>query len=253
MDDSFSGKVALVTGAGSGIGRATAMALAGRGARVVVADAVVSGGEETVRLIGEGGRAIFVRADVSRSQDVEDLIGQTVRAYGRLDLAANVAGVHNPVLLPLAEDNEEEFDRTIGINLKGVWLCLKFEIIQMLRTGGGSIVNVASTAGLNGAKGMAIYSASKHGVIGLTRTAALDYGRAGIRVNAVCPGPTWTPMMDRLVSERPNIAAKMAAANPSGRIGTAEEVADVIVWLCSSTASFVNGQAIPVDGGGSAS
>jgi NAD(P)-dependent dehydrogenase (short-subunit alcohol dehydrogenase family) len=248
MSGAMAGRVALVTGGSSGIGRATALAFAREGARVVVAaDRNVEGGEETARLIVEGGgAATFVRADVSRAGDVEALVARAVDLYGRLDYAHNNAGVGQGGTATTAECSEEAWDRVLGINLKGVWLCLKYEIRQMLRQGGGAIVNTASAAGLIAQEGMPAYVASKHGVVGLTRAAALEYGRIGIRVNAVCPGYVQTPLAARRLAQA---GAAIAAQHAMGRIGTPEEVAAAVVWLCSDAAGFVTGLAMPVDGG----
>jgi NAD(P)-dependent dehydrogenase (short-subunit alcohol dehydrogenase family) len=249
MAGQFVGKVALVTGAGSGIGRASASVFAREGAKVVVADVVVEGGEETVSLIKRaGGEAMFVRADVSKAAEVEALVNTTVAAYGRLDCAHNNAGIAGKALT-IADDTEENWDRIIAINLKGVWLCMKYEIPQMLKQGGGAIVNTSSAAGLVGTRGGAAYVASKHGVIGLTRTAALEYAKAGVRVNAICPGAIDTPMMGRITGHRPQRVERMAAAEPVGRMGRPEEIAEAVVWLCSPAASFVTGHAMAVDGG----
>ncbi|GIX49235.1 MAG: short chain dehydrogenase [Candidatus Tectimicrobiota bacterium] len=250
MAGCLAGKVVLVTGAASGIGRATALACAREGARVVVADTAAAGGEETVARIRQaGGEARFVRADVTRAAEVEALVAEAVAAYGRLDCAHNNAGIEGP-LAPTAEYPEEAWDRVLAVNLKGVWLCMKYEIAQMLRQGGGAIVNTASLAGLVGARRLAAYVASKHGVVGLTRAAALEYAKAGIRVNAVCPGIIRTAMVQRMFLERnPQAEERLAASEPMGRLGTPEEVAEAVVWLCSDAASFVTGHALSVDGG----
>ncbi len=243
------GKVALVSGAGSGIGRATALAFAREGAKVVVADVMVEGGEETVNLVKQaGGEAIFVKADVSKATEVEALVARAVQTYGRLDCAHNNAGIEGPGATTV-DYGEDQWDRVIAINLKGVWLCMKYEIPQMLKTGGGAIVNTASTAGLVGYPRGSAYVASKHGVVGLSKTAALEYAKSNIRVNAVCPGAIDTPMMGRITDHRPTRAARMAAAEPVGRMGVPGEIAEAVVWLCSDSASFVTGHAMAVDGG----
>lgn len=244
------GKVALVTGAGSGIGRATALIFAREGAKVVVSDVVVDGGEETVRLVKQaGGDAIFVKADVAQASDVEALVNKAVQTYGRLDCAHNNAGVPGPNKM-IVDIPEEKWDRVIAINLTGVWHCLKYEIAQMLKQGGGAIVNTSSDAGLVGVKRGGAYVASKHGVIGLMKTAALEYAKSGIRVNAVCPGPIDTPMLRGPGGERVDrFIGRMVAAQPGGRLGKPEEIAEAAVWLCSDAASFVTGHALSVDGG----
>lgn len=245
----FNGQVALVTGAGSGIGRATAIAFAREGAKVVVADVSVGGGDETVRLIkGAGGEAVFVRTEVSRAVEVEALIQQAVETFGRLDCAFNNAGIEGTAA-QTAKSTEENWDRTIAVNLKGVWLCMRYEIPQMLRQGGGAIVNASSAAGLVGFHGLPAYTASKHGVAGLTKVAALEYSRRGVRVNAVCPGVINTPMLDRLSGDRPDAAERLVAGEPIGRMGEPEEVAVAVLWLCSKAASFVTGHLLSVDGG----
>src|SRR3989449_7041381 len=243
------GKIALVTGGGSGIGQATALVFAREGAKVVVADVVVEGGEETVRMIkADGGESLFVKADVSKSPDVEAMVRQAVGTYGRLDCAFNNAGIGGKFALT-ADDTEDNWDRVISINLTGVWLCMKYEIPQMLKQGGGAIVNTASDAGLLGVPQMPAYVASKHGVVGLTKTAALEYAKSGIRVNAVCPGVIKTPMVERITGQRAGRAERMAAVEPVGRMGKPEEIAEAVVWLCSDAASFVTGLPMPVDGG----
>jgi NAD(P)-dependent dehydrogenase (short-subunit alcohol dehydrogenase family) len=243
------GKIALVTGGGSGIGRATALAFAREGAKVVVADIIVAGGEETVQMIkAAGGEATFVKADMAKAAEVEAMVQKAVATYGRLDCAHNNAGIEGATG-KTADYREEDWDRVIRINLTGVWLCMKYEIPQMLKQGSGAIVNTASDAGLLGVPQMPAYVASKHGVVGLTKTAALEYAKAGIRVNAVCPGVIKTPMVERITSQRPGRAERMAAAEPVGRMGRPEEIAEAVVWLCSDAASFVTGLPMSVDGG----
>ncbi len=242
-------KVALVTGSGSGIGRASALTFAREGAQVVVSDVAVEGGEETVQLIkNAGGEAMFIKADVSQAAQVEALIAKAVEAYGRLDCAHNNAGIEGNSA-KVADYDEADWNRVIAINLTGVWLCMKYEIPQMLQQGGGAIVNTSSVAGLLGFRTGSAYVASKHGVLGLTKTAALEYAKSGIRVNAVCPGAIDTPMMGRITDHRPHRAAKMAAGEPVGRMGTPQEIAEAVVWLCSDAASFVTGHPMAVDGG----
>jgi NAD(P)-dependent dehydrogenase (short-subunit alcohol dehydrogenase family) len=249
MSESFAGKVALVTGGGGGIGRATAEAFAREGARVVVADRDESSGAETVRRIQEaGGEARFVPVDVTAPAAVDALIAATVAAYGRLDFAHNNAGILGPDVRT-ADYPEDTWRQVLDINLTGVWLCMRAEIRQMLTQGGGVIVNTASNAGLAGFAGHAAYSASKHGVIGLTKSAAREYARKGIRVNAVCPGFTQTPMLDRSAVDNPERVARLTAAVPMNRLGTPEEVAGAVVWLCSTSAGYVTGTSIVLDGG----
>ena len=243
------GKVALITGAGSGIGRASALTFAREGAKVIVADIVVEGGEETVQLVqNAGGEASFIKVDVSKAADVEAMINKVVETYGRIDCAHNNAGIEGQ-LAPTDEYSEEMFNRVLAINLAGVWLCMKYEIPHMLKQASGAIVNTASGAGLVGVAGMSAYVASKHGVVGLTKTAALEYAKSGIRVNAVCPGLIQTPMVERLTNAQPQLAEALVAAEPIGRTGRPEEIAESVVWLCSDAASFVTGHAMSVDGG----
>jgi NAD(P)-dependent dehydrogenase (short-subunit alcohol dehydrogenase family) len=252
MADTLEGKVAIVTGAASGIGRSAALAFAAAGARVVAADVDVAGGAATVGAIVEaGGAATFVRTDVSVAADVAALVERAVVAYGRLDCAFNNAGI-NLENAPAADLDEQLWDRTIAVNLKGVWLCMKYEIPAMLASGGGAIVNAASVVGLTGRRDTPAYVASKHGIVGLTKAAALDYGRRGIRVNAVCPGTIRTAMYVQRLGDDPAIDARLAAETPIGRIGTAEDVAAAVVWLCSDAAAFVTGHSLVVDGGDTA-
>jgi len=243
-----SGKIALITGAGAGIGRATALKFANEGAKVVTSDINVKGGEETVEMIKKaGGDAIFVKSDISQSADVKALVAETVKTFGRLDCACNIAGILGKTA-PFTEQTEEDFDRVIAVNLRGTFMCLQAEIDQMLKNDGGTIVNVASIAGLVGSAGIAPYVASKHAVTGLTKNAALEYAQQGIRVNAVCPGGIETDMVQSFLSEE-FTTEMLGAMHPIGRIGQPEEVAELMVWLCSDRASFVTGSVIPVDGG----
>jgi NAD(P)-dependent dehydrogenase (short-subunit alcohol dehydrogenase family) len=242
----FSGKVAIVTGAAGGIGRASALGFARSGASVVVADVDATGGEETVGLAeAAGGRAIFVRTDVSSPESVDEMMARTITEFGRLDFAHNNAGVagelHDVGDLPI-----EEWDRVTGVMYRGVYLCMHAQLPHLLADG-GAIVNTASGAGLVAYPGQAPYVSSKHGVIGLTKTAALEYGRRGVRVNAVCPGTVLTPMVQAVIDQ--GLEQHLVALHPIGRIGTADEVANAVLWLCSDDASFVIGVALPVDGG----
>jgi len=249
MQGMFDGKVALVTGAGSGIGRAAAIAFAREGASVVVADVNPVQARETVQLIkDEGGEAICVRADVTMWSDVEDMVTTTVDRYGRLDYAFNNAGIAGESAMT-ADYTEAGWDRVISVNLKGVWLCMKAEIPRMLENGGGAIVNCSSILGTVGFERAPAYVASKHAVIGLTRTAALEYARQGIRINAVCPGFIHTPLIDSGAPEAQAMLNRLAEMEGIGRIGTPEEVADAVTWLCSDRSSFVTGHPLLVDGG----
>ena len=251
MAGQLDGKVALVTGGSSGIGRATALAFAREGAKVVIADVNVEGGEETVRMIAEaGGEATFVETDVSKAAEVEHMVSRAVEVYGRLDCAFNNAGIEGTTLVPTADYTIAAWDQVIAVNLTGVWLCMKYEIPQMLKLGGGAIVNTSSVCGLVGCwiAGSA-YTASKHGVVGLTRTAALEYAEQGIRVNVVCPGVIRTQIIERMVEDDPELEAELAALQPIGRMGAADEIAEAVVWLCSDAAGFVTGHAMAVDGG----
>jgi NAD(P)-dependent dehydrogenase (short-subunit alcohol dehydrogenase family) len=248
MPRQLDGKVALVTGGASGIGRATALTFAREGAKLVIADTNEEGGHQTVHMITEqGGEAIFVRTDVSQAVEVQALISQAVATYGRLDCAHNNAGISGGGRALTAEYAEDTWHQVIAVNLTGVWLCMKYEIPQMLHQGGGAIVNTASAAGLVGSRGISAYVASKHGVVGLTKTAALEYAPQGIRVNCVCPGVIQTPMTERAL--RDPVMQAQITARPIGRVGAPEEVAEAVVWLCSDAASFVTGHAMSIDGG----
>ena len=241
-------KIALITGAAAGIGRATALKFASEGAKVVASDVNVNGGEETVDLIKKaGGEAIFVKSDISQSADVKAMVAKTVETYGRLDCACNIAGILGKSA-PLIEQTEEDFDRVIAVNQRGTFLCLQAEIEQMLKNGGGTIANVASIAGLVGSAGISPYVSSKHAVTGLTKNAALEYAQQGIRVNAVCPGGVDTDMVRDFLSEEFTMEM-MGAMHPIGRMGQPEEIAELMVWLCSDRSSFMTGSIIPIDGG----
>ena len=249
QNGSFAGKVAFVTGAANGIGRAAALAFAREGASVVVADVSEQGNQETARMIEEaGGRALAIKCDVTRAQDVKAALDKTIETFGRLDAAFNNAGVEQ-AKAALADITEEEWDRIVAINLRGVFLCMKYEIPLMLKHGGGAIVNTSSGAGVKGFADGAAYVATKHGVVGLSKAAALDYAQSNIRVNTVCPGIIDTPMMGRVSGGTPEGREGVIAQEPVGRMGKPEEIAATVVWLCSEAASFVLGHAMVVDGG----
>ena len=250
MSRKLEGKVIIITGGSTGIGRAAALRCAADGAAVVVADVNTAAGQTTATEIEQaGGRAAFIATDVVDSAQVRQLVADTVRRYGKLDGAFNNAGIEGG-FSNTVKMTEEAFDRTIAVNLKGVWLCLKYQIEQFLAQGtGGAIVNTASVAGLVGTRGGIAYCASKHGVVGMTKCAALDFARKKIRVNAVCPGIIQTPMLERMASERDLDLGSYAAQEPVGRLGEPREIGDAVAWLLSDEASFVTGLAMPVDGG----
>jgi NAD(P)-dependent dehydrogenase (short-subunit alcohol dehydrogenase family) len=243
------GKAALVTGGGSGLGRASAIALARAGATVTVADVNEDGGKETTALVYEqaGGDAEFVRADVTRPDDVAAMVDQAVARWGHLDCALNNAGMTG-ASAPTADYELDDWNRALALNLTGVFLCLKYELPAMLERG-GSIVNMASGAGLVGFPGLPAYVASKHGVVGLTKAAALEYASHGVRINAICPGSTRTPMLEGFMGGDEQVERTMTRAVPLGRLGVPSEIAEAVVWLCSDAASFVVGHALAVDGG----
>lgn len=247
--NTFNGKVAFVTGAATGIGRATALDFARKGANVVVADVNGDEAKRTVDLIKkEKGQAVFFYTDVSDEQNVESSIAETVKVFGRLDFACNNAGIEG-VSAPVADMKTSDWQRVINVNLTGIFLCMKYEIPEMLRAGGGAIVNMASILGRVGFANAAAYTSAKHGVLGLTKVAALEYASQGIRINAVCPAFIETPMLERAgITSDPTVKKAMEALHPIGRLGRADEVAKVVTWLCSPEASFVAGESILVDG-----
>lgn len=250
MNISFEGKVALVTGAASGIGLATAKAFAESGASVALADfnegAARAAADE---LTAQGHKAIAIRCDVADDAEVEAMVAKTVETFGRLDAAYNNAGVQNE-LAETADTTRQDYDRVMGVNLRGEWACMKFELQQMRKQGSGAIVNCSSLGGLIGGAERGIYHAAKHGILGFTKSAALEYGARGIRINAICPGLIWTPMADQMVEAGQGDALKgMEKMIPMGRVGRPEEIASAVLWLCSDAASYVTGQSISVDGG----
>lgn len=247
METIFKNKVIIVTGGSFGIGKATAIAFAKQGAKIVIADWAEN--PETIAFIKDlGNDVIFIKCDVSRSDEVKSMVEKTIATFGRLDYAFNNAGIEgNTALTP--DCTEDNWDKTIAINLKGVWLCMKYEIPEMLKQGKGVIINCSSVAGLVGFEGLPAYVASKHGVVGLTKTAALECAKHGIRINAVCPGVIQTPMIDRLTGKKKEAIEQYTALEPLGRFGQPEEIANAVLWLCSDEASFVTGHGMAVDGG----
>jgi NAD(P)-dependent dehydrogenase (short-subunit alcohol dehydrogenase family) len=249
MNGRFQGKVVLVTGGSSGIGRATALAFAREGAKVVITARRSKESDDTVRMIREaGGEGFYIRADVSQRGEVEELILKTVERYGRLDCACNNAFIPGD-RAPTADCTEENWDKVIDINLKGVWLCMKYEIAQMLKQGGGAIVNISSAQAFVALPNKVAYVGSKHGILGITKSAALEYITAGIRVNAVCPGITLTEPLEKVLVENPGIEAQFIERIPIRRFAKAEEIAETVLWLCSDASSYVVGHALVVDGG----
>ncbi|QHT71312.1 SDR family oxidoreductase [Rhodocytophaga rosea] len=247
MEKIFSDKVAIVTGASFGIGQATAIAFAVRGAKVALVDWVED--QETLNQIrAMKGEALFIKCDVSQPSQVEAMVAKVIDTFGQIDFAFNNAGIEGATA-PIQDCTVENWNKTIGVNLTGVWLCMKYEIAQMHKQGKGMIVNCASVAGLIGFPGLPAYVASKHAVVGLTKTAALENAKSGIRVNAVCPGVIRTPMIDRVTGKAKEVEKQYESMEPVGRMGEPSEVAEAVVWLCSDAASFVTGHAMPVDGG----
>ena len=248
-ESSFAGLTALVTGAASGIGRGTALAFARAGAQLVLVDIDAEAGAALAKEIeAGGGSALFVRTDVSRSEQVDDMMAAALARFGRIDCAFNNAGIEEEHL-KLAESDEALYDRMMAINVKGVWLCMRRQIAQMLVQGGGAIVNTASVAGIVGAPRHAIYAASKHAVVGLTKSAAVEYGKKNIRINSVCPGVIRTAMLERALARDPNWESSLVALHPIGRLGEVADVSAAVLWLCSDAAAFVSGHQLVVDGG----
>lgn len=242
-------KVAIITGGNSGIGRATAVALARQGVNITIASRRTKEGEETVKLVKDAGsEGIFVKTDVTKEDDVRSLVEKSADKFGRLDYAFNNAGIEES-MTPLVDQRSDHFDRIINVNVKGVWLSMKYEIPEMIKSGGGSIVNMSSVAGVMGFPQMPIYIASKHAVLGLTKSAALEYARSGIRINAVAPGAVNTDMAKRVMEGNPQLNQTLTSMHPIGRVAEPEEIADVVSWLLSDKSSFVLGHTLLADGG----
>jgi len=249
MPNDMNGKIALVTGCAAGIGRAIALEFAGHGANLILGDIEPTGAEETARMVRAAGReAFFLRTDVTRATDVEALVSQGVAQFGQLNYAVNNAGIEGDLMVPVTEYSEATWNKVLAVNLTGVFLCMKHELPHLVRSG-GAVVNIASVAGMSGGRMGSAYYASKHGVIGLTRAAAMEYARDGVRVNAIAPAVVDTPMTERSLGHDEKALARTRATHPLGRFATPEEVARATVWLCSPAASFITGHALPVDGG----
>jgi NAD(P)-dependent dehydrogenase (short-subunit alcohol dehydrogenase family) len=249
MPDRLNNKVTLVTGGSAGIGRAAAHLFACEGARVVIADINAEGGEETLQTIREaGGEAHFIRTDISKAADVEAMVKKVIEIHGRLDCAYNNAAIFGE-LLSVVDHNEESWGHAIETNLKGTWLCMKYQIPQMLKQGSGAIVNTTATAGIKGGTYRSAYAASKAGIVSLSKSAAMEYAEYGLRINVICPSHTRTPMLEQFFEQRPEIEADFIAQAPMGRIAAPEEVAEGALWLCSDASSFVTGHVLAVDGG----
>ncbi|MDF2014698.1 SDR family NAD(P)-dependent oxidoreductase [Priestia megaterium] len=250
MSNPFEGQVALVTGAGGGMGLASAKAFAQAGASVALVDINEKNiKEEAKKLVQKGFKAIAIQCDVSKEDQVKSMVEKTVEAFGRLDAAYNNSGVINNLAIDTADFTVEEYDHIMNTNLRGVWLCMKYELQQMQKQGNGTIVNCSSIAGITGAAGRAIYSATKHGVLGITKSAAIEYASKGIRINAVCPGTIETPMVEEMVDIGDLSKEKSLENAPIGRLGRSDEIAEAVIWLCSPAASYIVGQSIAVDGG----
>jgi NAD(P)-dependent dehydrogenase (short-subunit alcohol dehydrogenase family) len=249
MYTEFKDKVVIITGASFGIGKATARAFAREGAKLVISDVKDKEGEYLAEEIRkQGNDCIYVHCDISQPAEVQNMVRETIKHFGRLDIAYNNAGIEGELGFT-ADGSEENFDRVIGINLKGVWACMKYEIPEMLKNKKGAIVNCASIAGVIGSQGLPVYVASKHGVNGLTKNAALEYARQGIRVNSVCPAGVHTPMLDRITETSPGLKDQLNALHPIGRAAQPEEIAEAVLFLCSDRASFITGHELLVDGG----